>query len=76
MTADTEFLRRREAAKYLSSKYGCCTERTLAKLASVGGGPLFRKVGRLVFYARPDLDNWMLERMSAPMRSTSDCRSA
>src|SRR5690348_9245904 len=32
-------LRRRDAADYILTRYGFCTEKTLAKLACVGGGP-------------------------------------
>ncbi len=33
-----------------------CSPRWLAKLAVIGGGPIFRKAGRTPIYARADLD--------------------
>ena len=42
---------------------------TLAKLRCIGGGPPYYKVGRNVFYKRPDLDVWLDGRRR---RSTSD----
>lgn len=66
------FLRRAEAAEYTKTHYGFGTKKTLEKLASIGGGPEFRKVGRLVLYEPDAIDRWALARMSAPMRSTSD----
>lgn len=71
MQAD-KYLRRREAAKFLQDKYGVGSEKTLAKLACVGGGPDFHKVGRVVLYTTGALDHWVRSRLSPPRRSTSD----
>ncbi len=48
------WFRPKEAALYvgLSKAY-------LAKLRKEGGGPPFRKLGRVVSYARGDLDRWL-----------------
>lgn len=70
------FLRRRDAAVYLTAKYGFGAERTLAKGAVTGDTPAFRKVGRIVLYRREDLDAWALSKISAPRHSTSDVRAA
>jgi hypothetical protein len=67
-----QYLRRREAARYLKDKYGYGSERGLAKLACIGGGPIFRKFGKYVVYDENDLDAWAQARLSAPMRSTSE----
>jgi hypothetical protein len=69
---DTIFMRRREAGQYLRDKYGFGSSATLAKLATLGGGPTFRKCGPIVLYARDDLDNWATGKISSPLRSTSD----
>jgi hypothetical protein len=45
---------------------------TLATLATRGGGPLYRKFGRVPLYRWGDLLDWAESRMSAPMRSTSE----
>ena len=66
-------LRRKAASDYLRENHGL--ERapsTLAKLAVIGGGPAFRRAGRVPFYATTDLDNWVRSLLSAPMHSTSD----
>jgi hypothetical protein len=66
-------LRRKAASAYLFEKFGI--ERavgTLAKLATLGGGPLFRRAGRIPLYASDDLDDWALSLISGPMRSTSE----
>jgi hypothetical protein len=67
-----QYMRRREAAGYLTENGYPVAPNTLTKLASVGGGPVFRKFGRWPVYAPPDLDDWARTRLSAPMRSTSD----
>ncbi|MFO1102476.1 MAG: hypothetical protein U1E20_06205 [Methylocystis sp.] len=69
---NTKFLRRTEAAEYLKMRYGHGSPKTLAKLAVIGGGPAFRKIGRIVVYEPAALDEWALSRMSAPIHSTSE----
>jgi hypothetical protein len=70
-------LRRRAASEYLYQTHG--VERapsTLAKLAVVGGGPVFRRLGRVPLYAPEDLDEWVESRLSPPMHSTSSAACA
>ena len=67
-----QFKRRRAAAQYLQDNYEFGTPASLAKLAVTGGGPSFRKLGRMVLYEVPELDRWAQAKMSGPMRSTSD----
>jgi hypothetical protein len=72
----THFLRRKEASRYLRDTHGL--ERaptTLAKLAVIGGGPAFRRAGRIPLYARADLDDWVASILSGPMRTTSEVPS-
>jgi hypothetical protein len=66
------YLRRAEAARYLQERYGAYTTETLAKMACVGGGPRFRKMGAFPLYAPNDLDTWAEGRMSKPVASTSE----
>ena len=68
---NTGYLRRSEAAAHLQRRYGAFTAETLAKLACVGGGPTFQKLGRFPLYLLEDLDNWAMSRMTRPVRSTS-----
>jgi hypothetical protein len=66
------FLRRIAAAQYIQDRYGLrCSKQTLAKLATMGGGPIFRSAGRTPLYAPKDLDQWALSRISKPRTSTS-----
>ena len=46
-----QFLRRSDAASYITERYGFpCSRQWLAKLAVIGGGPMFRKAGRYPIY--------------------------
>jgi hypothetical protein len=67
-----QYLRRKQAGEYLKSRYGFGSEKTLAKLASVGGGPEFRKAGVAAVYEPAKLDEWALAKIGAPQNSTSD----
>lgn len=69
---DDGFLRRRDAAAYLLSKYGFGSERTLGKGVVTGDSPVYRKAGRAVLYRHEDLDACALSKISAPRRSSSD----
>jgi hypothetical protein len=65
-------LRRKAASAYLYRIHGL--ERaasTLAKLAVIGGGPVFRRLNRVPLYSTDDLDEWVASKLSEPMRSTS-----
>lgn len=73
---DTACMRRDKAADYLKERYGFGSAGTLAKLAVIGGGPLFRRIGRWPVYTTADLDAWAASRMSAPGRSTAEVGSA
>jgi hypothetical protein len=71
-----KLLRRKAASDYLRETHGL--ERapsTLAKLAVIGGGPIFRRAGRIPLYTTDDLDRWAISLLSAPMRSTSEVAS-
>ena len=66
------YFRRATAAKYVRETWGLpCSAKWLAKLAVVGGGPIYRKAGRFPLYAPEDLDRWAEGRIGAPRRSTS-----
>jgi hypothetical protein len=49
---------------------------TLAKLASIGGGPGFNKCMRTPLYPREELDRWATERLGKLVRSTSEASPA
>jgi hypothetical protein len=66
-------LRRKGASQYLEEKHGIVrAPSTLAKLAVVGGGPPFRRDGRIPLYSTADLDQWATSMLGTLMRSTSD----
>jgi hypothetical protein len=71
----SRFLRRKDAAQYLKTKYGHGSPRTLAKLACLGGGPEMVYVGRHPLYTEQALDAWALSKMSVPVRTTSAPRT-
>lgn len=64
------FLRRAEAGAYLKAKYGFGSGKTLAKLATEGGGPEFFKAGNIALYGYAALDGWARKKMGAPRGST------
>ena len=74
MTAN--FVRRKQAGEYLQAKYGFGAEKTLAKLAVIGGGPEYRMAGRFPVYTIEALDNWALGKIGAPVRNTSEARAS
>jgi hypothetical protein len=69
----TTYLRRSAAAEYLREQRGIpCSAKTLAKLACIGGGPVYRLFGRIPLYTCPDLDTYADSRLGKPVRSTSE----
>ncbi len=76
MNCTPQYLRREAAADYLLTRYGFTTAETLSKLASVGGGPVFHKIGSVVVYDPQQLDAWARGKMTGPLQSTADARSS
>jgi len=64
---DVPFMNRKGAAAYIQSKVGLYKEDTLTKLACIGGGPRFRKFGRVPVYTKEDLDAWIGTKLSGLM---------
>jgi hypothetical protein len=67
-----DFLTDERAEEYIRSRGIPITKKTLGKLRVVGGGPVFRKFGRKPLYEPVALDEWVAERLSGPLRTTSD----
>ena len=63
---------RKNAAAFLTERGFKTAPATLAKLACLGGGPLFRSFGRKPLYLAADLLAWAEARTSGPRRSTSE----
>ncbi|MGO4667703.1 helix-turn-helix transcriptional regulator [Bosea sp. 2RAB26] len=65
--SSTRPLDRREASRYLFDRYGIRrAPGTLAKLACIGGGPLYRHAGQLAIYDVPALDEYAAQLTTAP----------
>jgi hypothetical protein len=61
-------LRRQEASEYLRLKHGVeIASATLAKYATIGGGPAFGKLNRTPLYAVEDLDAWVAMKLKPAM---------
>jgi hypothetical protein len=65
-------LYRKEAAQFLTSHGYRTAPATLAKLACIGGGPIFESFGRRPLYRETELLAWAQARSTGPRRSTSD----
>lgn len=68
----SRFRNRKEAATYLEEKGLPISPKTLAKMATVGGGPRFQRFNRRPVYTEEFLDEWIAARLSQPVRSTSE----
>jgi hypothetical protein len=65
-------LTRKAAAEALTAAGFPVSPTTLATKASRGGGPAFRRFGRVPLYRWGDCLDWAYSRLSCPMRSTSE----
>jgi hypothetical protein len=65
-------LDRKEAAQFLTSRGYKTAPATLAKLACLGGGPVFESFGRRPLYRETELLAWAKARSTGLRRSTSD----
>jgi len=66
-------LTRIAASTYLRENWGISrTPKSLAKLATTGGGPIFQKDGRLSLYLPENLDLWAEKQLSPPVKSTDE----
>ena len=73
MTIDTERgLTRHEAAEFLTDAGFPIARTTLAKFATIGGGPRFKKFGSRPIYLPTELLQWAQDRTTKPRNSTSD----
>lgn len=66
-----ELLTRAQAARFLQSYGMRTTTASLAVMSTRGGGPVFFKIGRYVYYRKTDLLDWVRLRCSGPLDSTS-----
>jgi hypothetical protein len=65
--------RRDEASAYLKQSWGLDRKTsTLAKYASLGGGPKFEYAGRVPIYPQNELDTWAQSILSGLCSSTAE----
>jgi hypothetical protein len=69
-------LRRQPTAEALTAAGYQTSPKTLATLATRGGGPRFRKFGRYPVYRWGDALQWAKSRLSPPVTSTSELDAA
>lgn len=68
---DNRFKSRAQAADYVSGLGLPVAKGTLQKLATIGGGPAYRRFGKFAVYLTDDLDAWVAQKLSSPRHSTS-----
>jgi hypothetical protein len=67
------FVSRKGASAYLHEEWGITrSPKTLAKYATEGGGPSFRKDGKQALYDRADLNTYAESILSPLVKSTSE----
>jgi hypothetical protein len=65
-------LRRHACAQALTERGFPLSAKTLATMATRGGGPPYQKFGRAVLYRWGDALGWAEGRLTAPRRNTSE----
>jgi hypothetical protein len=71
----TRYFRRKEASEYLWTKFGLSyTQKTLGKLAVLGGGPRYHLAGRFPIYPAAELDEWAMQKLGALVSSTAEAK--
>lgn len=66
------YVLRREAADYLTKQGYPIRASYLQKLATIGGGPVYRKFGNRALYTPSDLLAWAESRLTTPIQNTSE----
>jgi hypothetical protein len=61
-----------EAARYITDYWFPCSPKTLAKLAVIGGGPAFRKAGRVPLYSASACDHYGQSKIGPVVMSTRE----
>ncbi len=74
MTEQSYTVRRAELARELSARGYPISRSTLETIATRGGGPGYRKFGRVVLYSLAEALAWAEERASRVVRSATELR--
>lgn len=67
-----QHLTRAQASEFLTSQGYPVARSTLQKYATVGGGPLYQRFGNRVLYTEANLLDWVKNKLSTPIVSTSE----
>jgi hypothetical protein len=70
------YLKRPQAAAYLTEKGFPITKGTLQKMATTGGGPDYKIFGNHALYEPPTLDAWAAGKLRAPAPRTTGSTAA
>jgi hypothetical protein len=74
---DGPLLTRRQAVEHIVKQHRVpMTPQKLARLASKGGGPRYRKFGKKPLYDPPSLDDWVIQEFSKEVTSTAELKGA
>jgi len=72
-TKNIQLLPRAKVSEFIESEFGISVSpKTLSKLATIGGGPVYRKFGNRAFYEKHALRDWVHQKLSAPKKSSSN----
>lgn len=67
-----KYYTKKQAANFLTNELGIPTsDKTLSKLITCGGSPIYQKFGARVLYTKANLINWANSRLSKPRYSSS-----
>ena len=73
---ETRYISRAEAALHLTNQRGLrVSKNTLQKWVTTGGGPVYRRFGKIAVYLVADLDAWAEQKLSAPLLSSSGSKA-
>ena len=68
-----QYLTKKQASYFLTDEMGLPTsDKTLSKLITCGGSPIYQKFGSRVVYKKEDLIEWANSKLSKP-RLNSSC---
>lgn len=71
----TDKLTREHAAEFLTDNGYPTSRLTLAKYASVGGGPVYSRFGPRVYYTPADLLAWAEAKSTGPVNLASEAKA-
>jgi len=71
-----KYYTKQQASEYLTDTLGLpVAVKTLSKLITIGGSPIFQKFGGRVVYKQSDLDAWAQSRLSMPRTNSGQAEA-